>query len=107
MDSNPASITDPSVEAALSTLEAGLTQVMKVRTDTLNNPDRLRVLQRIETVVRALPGHGLELVAQIERQWNNNEFATPNVTDTIAEALHISPGEARARWRAAQDLAHR
>lgn len=107
MDSNSASITDPSVEAALSTLETGLTQVMKVRTDPLGNPDRLRVLQRIESVVRALPGLGLELIAQIERQWSNNDFATRNVTDTLADGLRISPSEARGRWRAASELAHR
>jgi Domain of unknown function (DUF222) len=107
MISNSASIADPSVEAALCTLEAGLTQIMKVRTDNLSNKDRLIVLQRVEAVVRALPGLGLELVAQIDQQWSNTDFATANVTDTLAEGLRISPAEARARWRAAGELAHR
>jgi hypothetical protein len=107
MSSNFASIADPSVEAALCALEAGLAQIMKVRTDNLSNPDRLIMLQRVETVVRALPGLGLELVAQIDQQWSNTDFATANVTDTLADGLRISPGEARARCRAARELAHR
>jgi hypothetical protein len=107
MVSNVAAIADPSVEAALCTLEAGLTQIMKVRTDNLGNTDRLHVLQRVEAMVRALPGLGLELVAQIDQQWSNSDFATVTVSDTLADGLRISPGEARARCRAARELAHR
>ncbi|WP_218023361.1 DUF222 domain-containing protein, partial [Nocardia altamirensis] len=73
----------------------------------MSNLDRLVVMQRLETVVRALPGVGLELVAQMREQWSNDDFATHSVIDTLADGLRISPAEARARWRAADDLAPR
>lgn len=104
--SNP-TIADPSVEAALSALEIALTQLRKVRTDALGNRDRLLMMQRVETVTRALPAVSLELVAQLDEQWDHNDFATHNVTETLAEGLRISPAEARARWYTAQELAHR
>ncbi|WP_227996254.1 HNH endonuclease signature motif containing protein [Nocardia australiensis] len=107
MPSNSAPVADPSVEAALCALEAGLSQVMNTRTDRLSNQDRLRVLARLETVVRALPGLGSELIAQIDAQWSNSDFATHTVADTLADGLRISPGEARARCRLARELAHR
>ncbi|WP_245746554.1 DUF222 domain-containing protein, partial [Nocardia altamirensis] len=107
MPSSSVTVADPAVEAALCALEAGLDQLSTVRTDALSNPDRLIVMQRLETVVRALPGLGLELVAQLLDQWSNNDFATHSAVDTLADGLRISPAEARARWRAAADLAHR
>ncbi|WP_227998667.1 HNH endonuclease signature motif containing protein [Nocardia australiensis] len=107
MPSINATIADPSVEAALCTLEAGLSQVMKVGTGRLSNRDRLRVLQRVEVVIRALPGLGSGLIAQIDTEWSNDDFATRNVSDTLTEGLRISPAEARARCRSARELAHR
>ncbi|MFG1795533.1 HNH endonuclease signature motif containing protein [Nocardia sp. NPDC049149] len=107
MSSSSVAVADPGVEAALCALEAGLDRLSTVRTDGLSNPDRLIVMQRLETVVRALPGVGLELVAQLLDQWSNNDFATHSAIDTLADGLRISPAEARARWRAAADLAHR
>ncbi|ATL69746.1 HNH endonuclease signature motif containing protein [Nocardia terpenica] len=99
-------IVDPSVEAALCALEAGAGQVSKVRTDALSNRDRLTMLRRVETVLRALPAVGLELVSQMNEQWDTSDFATNNLVDTLADGLRITPAEARARWRAADDLAH-
>lgn len=102
----PALITDPSVEAATCALENALAQVAKVRTDALSNRDRLVLLQRLEVVARAVPAVGLELVAQLHEQWSSTEFATGTLVDTLADGLRISPAEARARWRAADELAH-
>ncbi|WP_433662852.1 HNH endonuclease signature motif containing protein [Nocardia sp. CA-128927] len=107
MPSSSSTVADPSVEAALCTLEAGLRQLAKVRTDALSNRDRLRMMQRLEIVVRAVPGLSLELVAQLREQWSANDFATGSLIDTLADGLRVSPAEARARWRAADDLAHR
>ncbi|NNH69552.1 HNH endonuclease [Nocardia uniformis] len=106
MHSTPAPIADPAMDAALSMLEAGLAQLRSARTDVLSNPERLAVLQRIETVVRALPGIGLQVVAQLHEQWGSTDFGTNNLIDTLADGLRISPVEARARWRAADDLAY-
>ncbi|WP_249384548.1 HNH endonuclease signature motif containing protein [Nocardia uniformis] len=105
MHSTPAPIADPAMNAALSMLEAGLAQLREARTDVLSNPQRLAVLQRIETIVRALPGIGLQVVAQLHEQWGSTDFATNSLIDTLADGLRISPIEARARWRAADDLA--
>ncbi len=103
----PDVLADPEVEAGVAALEAAAVRVSGVRTDALSNVDRLRLLRRIETVLRALPGMGLEVVAQMAEQWSNTEFATNNLVETLADGLRIAPGEARARWRAAEELAHR
>ncbi|MBF6170726.1 HNH endonuclease signature motif containing protein [Nocardia blacklockiae] len=100
-------IGDPAVETAMEALQAAAAQVAAVRTDALSNSARLSMLRRLEVVARALPAVGLELVAQMAEQWSNAEFATNNLVDTLAEGLRITPAEARARWRAADDLAHR
>ncbi|NNH71722.1 HNH endonuclease [Nocardia uniformis] len=106
MHSTPALIADPAMVAALSMLEAGLAELRAARTDNLSNPERLAVLQRVETVVRALPGIGLQVLAQLHEQWGAGDFATNSLIDTLADGLRISPIEARARWRASDDLAH-
>ena len=103
----PGSLSDPAAEAAVSALEQAAEQVSGLRTAMMSNPERLQMLQRMETVVRALPAVGLELVAQMVGQWSNTDFATNNLIDTLSDGLRIAPGEARARWRAADDLAHR
>ncbi|MEV0294046.1 HNH endonuclease signature motif containing protein [Nocardia sp. NPDC050710] len=107
MTSTRAALADPSAEAALCALEEGLNQVAKVRTDALSSADRLVMLQRLEMVTRALPAEGLELVAQLHQQWSSNEFAAVSIVETIADGLRIAPAEARARLRAAEELAHR
>ncbi len=76
-------------------------------TRALSNRDRLSLIRRVETVVRMLPAAGLEWVAQMAEQWSNTEFAANNLIDTLADSLRITPAEARARWRAADELAHR
>ncbi|MFQ6393492.1 HNH endonuclease signature motif containing protein [Nocardia sp. KC 131] len=107
MLSNSSAIADPSVEAALCALEAGLVQVSKVRTDALSSRDRLTALTRLEAVARTLPGLGLGLVAQLREQWSVEDFGRAGVSDVLADTLRISPAEARARYRAADDLAPR
>ncbi|WP_156524918.1 DUF222 domain-containing protein, partial [Nocardia pseudobrasiliensis] len=106
MFSIPESIADPSAEAAVSLLEAAAEQVSKLNTIPLSNRDRLTMLRRLEAVTRALPAVGLELVAQLHEQWDTGEFASSSMIDVLADSLRITPAEARARWRAADDLAH-
>jgi hypothetical protein len=106
MDSPSGVIADPAVEAAVCALEVAAGQVSGLSLAGLSNPDRLVVLQRVEAVVRALPAVGLELVAQLHEQWSPADFAAASMVDVLADGLRISPAEARARWRAADDLAH-
>ncbi|WP_216902473.1 HNH endonuclease signature motif containing protein, partial [Nocardia alni] len=100
-------LSDPSAEAAVTALEAALAQVSKIRADGLSNADRLAMLERVETMQCALPSIGLELTAQLDRNWSTNDHTAGPLAQVLADRLHITPAEARARTRAADDLAHR
>ncbi|MQY25510.1 HNH endonuclease signature motif containing protein [Nocardia aurantia] len=106
MRSSLQAVDDPAAEAALRALEAAAAQVSALSTQALSNRDRLTLISRVETVVRMLPAAGLEWIAQLQEQWSNTEFPANNLVDTLADSLRITPAEARARWHAADDLAH-
>ncbi|MCX4093962.1 HNH endonuclease signature motif containing protein [Nocardia sp. alder85J] len=106
MRSSTETVSDPTAEAALRALEIAAAQVSTMPTHAMTNRDRLTLLRRVETVTRMLPAAALEWTAQMAEQWSNTEFAANNLVDTLADTLRITPAEARARWRAADDLAH-
>ncbi|WP_026343312.1 HNH endonuclease signature motif containing protein [Nocardia sp. BMG111209] len=106
MRSRPECVSDPSTEAALCALEIAAAQVSAMPTQALSNRDRLTLIRRVETIVRMLPAAGLQWIAQMHEQWSSTEFAADNLVDTLADSLRITPAEARARWRTADDLAH-
>ncbi|WP_019928231.1 HNH endonuclease signature motif containing protein [Nocardia sp. BMG111209] len=106
MRSSLEAVEDPAAEAALRALEAAAAQVSNLSTGAFTNRDRLMLIRRVETVVRMLPAAGLEWTAQMNEQWSNTEFPANNLVDTLADSLRITPAEARARCRAADDLAH-
>nr|WP_227838338.1 HNH endonuclease signature motif containing protein [Nocardia aurantia] len=88
-------------------MEDAAAQVSTLTTGLWSNRDRLTLIRRVEAVVRMLPAASLEWTAQMREQWSNAEFPANNLVDTLADTLRITPAEARARWRAAEDLAPR
>ncbi|MQY27525.1 HNH endonuclease signature motif containing protein [Nocardia aurantia] len=100
-------VADPAAEDVLCALEAAAVRVSELATGLWSNRDRLTVIRRVEAVVRMLPAVSLEWTAQMREQWSNTEFPANNLVDTLADTLRITPAEARARWRAADDLAPR
>ncbi|MCX4090785.1 HNH endonuclease signature motif containing protein [Nocardia sp. alder85J] len=98
-------VSDPAAETALRALEHAAAEVSNMCTQALSNRDRLSLIRRVETITRMLPAASLQWTAQMQEQWSNTEFAANNLVDTLADTLRITVAEARARWRAADDLA--
>ncbi|WP_019930104.1 HNH endonuclease signature motif containing protein [Nocardia sp. BMG111209] len=106
MRSSPEAVSDPTAERILRALEDAASQISNLPTRAFSNRDRLTLIRRVETVIRMLPAASLEWTAQLQEQWSNTDFPANNLVDTLADSLRITPAEARARWRTADDLAH-
>ncbi|MBJ8338948.1 DUF222 domain-containing protein [Antrihabitans sp. YC3-6] len=105
MLSNPTPQPATRVDAALAKIEAGFRELRDAGFDELaTNPQRVVVTQRLETIGRTVPGFVYPLINTIERQWRCGELGDDNVANTLADALRISPSEARTRIRIADDL---
>ncbi|NMN99275.1 HNH endonuclease signature motif containing protein [Antrihabitans stalactiti] len=100
-------VADTTVDAALTALENAATALHDLNFEALSNPERVIVLQRLETVARMIPSVGHTLIAQIQQQWVYRELGNGNLTWVLADALRITPGDARLRTHLADELGPR
>jgi hypothetical protein len=107
MLANAGGVADTTVDAALSAFETAATALHDLNFDTLSNKERVAVLTRLETVARMIPSVGHTLIAQIQEQWVYRELGNGNLTGVLADALHITPAEARLRTHLADELGPR
>ena len=94
------------VSAALDRFRASCAEMAELNFDVLTTPERLAVLQGIETGRRQLPVAEHQLITQLADQSAPEELGGP-VHSAIADRLHITPAEARRRVRDAHVLGPR
>jgi hypothetical protein len=94
------------VEAAFAALDAQVDRVCELSFDALTTPERLRLLQRLETIARRLPVPGHALINQVSEQSDATELGG-KLSHALADRLHISRGEAARRVDEAADLGPR
>ena len=100
-------VADTTVDAALTALETAATALHDLNFEVFSNPERVIVLQRLETVARMIPSVQHTLIAQIQQQWVYRELGNGNLTWVLSDALHITPGDARTRTHLADELGPR
>jgi Domain of unknown function (DUF222) len=94
------------VVAVLDRLDAAVDDLAGLRFDALTTPERLRVLERLETAGRRLPVPGHALINQLRQQASEAELGG-KLSHALANRLRISRGEAARRIREADDLGPR
>src|ERR1700758_5814983 len=94
------------VAEGFDALEADLDRVCELSFDALTTPERLRILQRLETLARRLPVPGHALLNQLAEQASPPELGG-TLTHVVAEGLHITRSEANRRVTEAADLGPR
>jgi hypothetical protein len=94
------------IVAVLDALDADLDRSCALSFDALTNPERLRILMRLEKMARRLPVPGHELINQLAQQASQEELGA-KLSDALADRLHITRGEATRRIAEAADLGPR
>src|SRR6202008_3679249 len=94
------------IAANFDALDADLDRVCELSFDALTTPERLRILQRLETLARRLPVPGHALLNQLAEQASPQELGD-TLTRVVADRLHITRGEANRRVAEAADLGPR
>ncbi|WP_068280021.1 HNH endonuclease signature motif containing protein [Aldersonia kunmingensis] len=94
-------------DAALAALDAAVFTLADLDFDTMDNPQRLEVLRRIEIVARKLPAVGNELLARMGDQRKAEEFGGEHPLRVVADALRITRSAAAKRFHTAEQLATR
>lgn len=100
------SSTREEIVEVLGVLDVGLDRLCDLSFDALTTPERLRVLERVETVARRLriPGHAL--INQLGEQASEEELGGKLAT-ALANRLRISRTDANRRIAEAADLGER
>ena len=94
------------VEAVLDRLDADTAALCDLDFDALTTPERLHILQRIETVTRRLPVPGHALINGLARQAAPIELGG-NLAHALTDRLHVTRTEANRRIADAADLGTR
>jgi hypothetical protein len=94
------------VVAAYDALEAALDRVAALGLDALTTPERLALLDRLETVRRRLPSAQHELINQLAEQAVPAELGG-TLAHALADRLRISRAEAARRVGEAAELGER
>jgi Domain of unknown function (DUF222) len=94
------------IAAVFDALDAHLDRVCELSFDALTTPERLRILQRLETLARRLPVPGHALLNQLAEQASPPELGG-TLTHVVADRLHITRSEANRRVTEAADLGPR
>ncbi|QUR68269.1 HNH endonuclease signature motif containing protein [Mycobacterium spongiae] len=92
--------------AVLDALEDDLDRACGLSFDALTTPERLTLLERVETLRRRLPVVEHELINQIGEQASATELGA-TLPRTLADRLHITRSDASRRITAAADLGPR
>ncbi len=90
----------------LDALDADLDRVCGLSFDAVTNPERLRILVRLENVARRLPVPGHQLINQLAGEATRDELGG-RLPDAVADRLHITRGDASRRIAEAADLGPR
>jgi Domain of unknown function (DUF222) len=91
---------------ALGALDAGLDRLCGLSFHVLTTPERLRVLERLESIARRLRAPGHALVNQLAEQASDEELGDKLAT-ALANRLRISRTDANRRIAEAADLGER
>ncbi len=94
------------VVGVLDRLDAAVEDLTELSFDTLTTPERLAVLERLETVTRRLPVAGHALINGLRRQATPAEVGG-RLSRVLADRLRISRAEANRRIGEAEDLGER
>jgi hypothetical protein len=94
------------VVAVLDRLESAVDELTALQFDALTTPERLRILERLETVNRRLPVAGHALINGVRQQATQVELGG-KLAHALADRLHITRTEATRRIREAEDLGER
>ncbi|QUR68483.1 HNH endonuclease signature motif containing protein [Mycobacterium spongiae] len=100
------SSTREEILAVLDALEDGLDRACGLSFDALTTPERLALLERVETLRRRLPVVEHELINQIGEQATATELGA-TLPRALADRLHITRSDASRRITAAADLGPR
>ena len=93
--------------AAFAALQGGVDAVCALGFQSLTNPERVVLLQRLERVARRLLGPRNALLQQLTEQASPQQFGAKSLPEALSHALSISRSEARRRTYEAADLAPR
>jgi Domain of unknown function (DUF222) len=94
------------IDAVFDALDADLHRACALSFDALTTPERLRILVRLEKIVRRLPVPGHALINQLAEQADSTELGA-ELPHALADRLHITRSEARRRIAEAADLGPR
>ncbi|BBY38703.1 hypothetical protein MMAN_28370 [Mycobacterium mantenii] len=100
------SSTREEVDAVFDALEAAMDRVCALSFDALTTPERLRKLERLETLARRLQVPSHQLINQVGEQSDSTELGG-KLSWVLADRLHISRAEAGRRIAEAADLGPR
>lgn len=92
--------------AVLDRLDAATAELCDLEFDALTTPERLRVLERLETVARRLPVPGHALINGLARQATPIEIGG-KLSHALADRLRITGADAKHRIADAADLGTR
>lgn len=94
------------VASVLDALDADMDRACALSFDALTNPERLRILMRLERVARRLPVPGHQLINQLAERATREELGA-TLPDALADRLRITRGDATRRVAEAGDLGPR
>ena len=94
------------IERDFDTLRALVSRILGRSFAALTTPDRLTYLQRLEHETRRLQVPAHELLNQLAEQATRDDLGG-ELTDAVADRLHITRGDARRRVAEAADLGPR
>jgi Domain of unknown function (DUF222) len=93
------------LDAALDTFDAALTELIGTfdtgGLDQLSAEEKVAVWQRFETLRNTLPLVDHSLIADAEANHLSEEYCSSSLNQFLIRVLHLSPGEAATRIRAA------
>ncbi|MEB4208319.1 HNH endonuclease signature motif containing protein [Mycobacterium sp. 94-17] len=94
------------IDAVFDALESDMDRLCALSFDTLTTPERLRKLERLETLARRLRAPSYQLINQVGEQADSVELGG-RLSWALAERLHITRAEAGRRIAEAADLGPR
>jgi hypothetical protein len=93
--------------AGVDMIMAGLAMVQTASVDELTHPDLLAQMDRLKSVVWALPAVEHRIVARLAAESSPTELGGTSLADVLATRLRISKGDARSRIKLAELLGPR
>ncbi|OBI39225.1 13E12 repeat family protein, partial [Mycobacterium colombiense] len=94
------------IDAVFDALDDGMDRVCALSFDALTTPERLRKLERLETLTRRLQVPSHQLINQVAAQSDPTELGG-KLSWALADRLHITRAEAGRRIAEAADLGQR